>query len=255
MTYRVIPYRVGSAGAKALATALQGRVLKLQGSRYVRKARDTIINWGNTDPPYVDDVLNGRGIRTASNKLAFFQRVAGRGEVDIIPTFWTDRASIPDDAFPIVCRTVLAGHSGEGIVIANTRADLVPAPLYVRYIKKKHEYRIHVGRITDNAQELLENRLTIISEQKKVKRADVENANFQIRNHANGFIFQRHGIVVPESVRDVARRALACTDLDFGAADVIFNEREGRPYVLEINTAPGLEGQTVTDYANFFRSL
>jgi D-alanine-D-alanine ligase-like ATP-grasp enzyme len=37
--------------------------------------------------------------------------------------------------------------------------------------------------------------------------------------------------------------------LDFGAVDVIWNEKQQRAYVLEVNTAPGLEGQTVDDYA------
>ena len=40
--------------------------------------------------------------------------------------------------------------------------------------------------------------------------------------------------------------------LDFGAVDVIWNEHESKAYVLEINTAPGLEGSTVEDYKEFF---
>jgi D-alanine-D-alanine ligase-like ATP-grasp enzyme len=42
------------------------------------------------------------------------------------------------------------------------------------------------------------------------------------------------------------------TGLDFGAVDVIWNAQKEKPYVLEINTAPGLEGQTIADYAAFF---
>jgi len=36
---------------------------------------------------------------------------------------------------------------------------------------------------------------------------------------------------------------------------VIWNVQENRPYVLEINTAPGLEGSTVTDYKEFFEDV
>jgi D-alanine-D-alanine ligase-like ATP-grasp enzyme len=75
-----------------------------------------------------------------------------------------------------------------------------------------------------------------------------------VRNLANGFVFQRNGIEVPEVVRQVARDTLLAVEgLTFGAVDVIFNERANRAYALEINTAPGLEGTTVDDYVTFFR--
>lgn len=260
MRYAVIPYRAGSRGASGLARALpQGRVLRLAGSRFQPRRDDVIINWGNTNPPYAERALNGRGIQDASNKLRFFQLLTAAGQGEIAPPYWRNSGDIPDDAFPIVCRTVLAGHSGEGIVIANTRAEIVPAPLYVKYIKKESEFRIHVGRRLVRGQHpngtrepWYDTEYTIIAEQRKVKRADAENVDFRIRNHAGGFVFQREGIVVPECVRTIARTALAQTTLDFGAVDVIYNRRNDRAYVLEINTAPGLEGQTVNDYVRFF---
>lgn len=249
MSVKVLPYRAGSRGARELADAIGGRVLRLQGSRYVPRARDLIINWGNTDPPMFAGVrmLNGRGIRDASNKLNFFRRVRD-AEADIVPRFWTSQNDIPDDAFPIVCRTVLAGHSGEGIVIANSRNDLVGAPLYVEYVKKQDEYRVHVGHLPNRPVAV------IIDIQQKKRRQEHENPNWQVRNLANGFIYAREGVDPPVCVTDVARRALACTDLDFGAVDVIYNARENRAYVLEINTAPGITGTTVQNYVDFFRN-
>lgn len=258
MKTRVIPYRQGSKSAKSIAEALGGKVLLLSGSKYQRKVEDRIINWGHPDPMFTDGVLNGTGIREASNKLSFFQLVHACGEGDVIPDFWTDIGSIPDDAFPVVCRTVLAGHSGEGIVIADTRDQLVPCGLYVKYVKKKHEFRIHVGRWSEKhgypytEGGTPEGFATIISEQKKSRRLDCSNPNWRIRNHDNGFVFKREGIVVPELVRQVAKRALMVTRLDFGAVDVIWNAGHERAYVLEINTAPGLEGQTIEDYRRFF---
>jgi glutathione synthase/RimK-type ligase-like ATP-grasp enzyme len=248
MRYRVIPYRQGSRGASELARGLDGVVLRLQGSRYRPRARDVIINWGNVAPPVFNGVrtLNGTGIRQASNKLEFFRRVSA-ADPDIIPSFWDNSRDIPDNVYPIVCRTVLAGHSGEGIVIANSPAEVVPAPLYVRYIKKQDEYRIHVGKSGDE--------IVIIDVQKKARRTDHDNPNWQVRNLANGFIYARENIVAPDCVLDVARRGLACTDLDFGAVDVIYNAHTQRAYVLEVNTAPGITGTTVQNYVNYFRSL
>ena len=36
--------------------------------------------------------------------------------------------------------------------------------------------------------------------------------------------------------------------LKIGAVDIIWNELENKCYVLEINTAPGLEGTTLVKY-------
>lgn len=256
MSIKILPYRAGSRGARELADAIGGRVLRLQGSRYVPRRGDVIINWGNaTGYPFqvprvlnqpVVRLLNEPGyIRDASNKLNFFRKVHD-DEPDIIPRFWTSVDDIPQECYPIVCRTVLAGHSGEGIVIANNREEIVRAPLYVQYIKKQDEYRVHVGRRDDD--------FTIIDTQQKKRRQEHENPNWQVRNLANGFIYAREGVNAPVCVTDVARRALACTDLDFGAVDVIYNARENRAYVLEINTAPGITGTTVQNYVDFFRN-
>lgn len=252
--YRVLPYRQGSKGAKALADALGGRVLKLVGSTFVPKNGDVIINWGNTQATseISHHLANEEGkylnypqmIRMASNKLMFFQTMKGSNLEEIIPEFWTSSSDIPDEKFPVVCRTVLAGHSGDGIHIADTRDGLVPAPLYTRYVKKKDEYRIHVGRKDGGT--------SIISVQRKARRAGFDNPNWKVRNLAGGFVYVRNEVSPPAGVLEAATKALEATGLDFGAVDAIYNEQQGRSYVLEINTAPGLEGQTVEDYKNFF---
>lgn len=248
---RIIPYRQGSGGAKALAEALGGKVLKLVDSKFKAKHTDIIINWGNTEGhdgiEAHDDVASffnsPFAIKNASNKLNFFTLMKTTENGDIIPRFWVKQEDIPDDTFPIVCRTVLAGHSGDGIVIASDRSGLVPAPLYVQYMKKQDEYRIHVGKGG-----------VLISVQRKAKRHDAENVNWQVRNHANGFVYVRQNVNPPQAVTEKAKKALEATGLDFGAVDVIWNAHQEKAYVLEINTAPGLEGQTVEDYAEFFRA-
>lgn len=249
MRYRVLPYRAGSRGATALANALpRGRCLRLQGSTFRPGPRDVIINWGNTTG--YPGALNGDSgrLRGASNKLLFFQNMAANAP-EAIPDFWVDREDIPDDAFPVVCRTILAGHSGEGIVIAETREGLVLAPLYVRYVKKSQEYRIHLGRRHGET--------VTICQQRKARRVDIpgDQINWQVRNHDNGFVYVRGDVAPPQGVLEVSRRAFEASGLDFGAVDVIYNERQGRAYALEINTAPGLEGQTITDYSNFFQGF
>ena len=246
MRYAVLPYKQGSRSARALAEALGGRVLKIENSKFRPRPDDVIINWGSTRT--TERVGNAKlvnpyqSISAVSNKRTFFQKVSEL-EPEILPPHWTHATAIPNDAFPVVCRTVLAGHSGEGIVIADTRDELVPAPLYVKYIRKQDEYRVHVG-----------NPNTTIAVQRKARSyaTSDEDIDWRVRNHKNGFVFVRNGVSAPESVISVAHRAIVATGLDFGAVDVVYNSYQQRSYVLEINSAPGLEGQTVEDYARFF---
>lgn len=186
------------------------------------------------------------GVEQASNKLSFFQLLEGQ---EYTPPFWTSMEDIPDDQFPIVCRTVLNGHSGSGIFIANTRSELVPAPLYVKYIKKKDEYRVHIGTYNDGSGNV--EFVTIATQQKK-RKLEHENPNWQIRNCDNGFIYARDNVDPPLSVIDCAMDSFRNLHLDFAALDVIWNEKQGKAYVLEANTAPGLEGQTLQDYVDYF---
>lgn len=252
---RVLPYKQGSRSASVLAQALGGKVLRLENSRFRPRRDDIVINWGRSErTPLLQraNMINSPEIiRNASNKLQFFNGLR-EADADIIPAFWTRREDIPAEAFPIVCRTVLAGHSGAGIVIAATADELVNAPLYVQYIKKQTEYRVHVGRVEGR-----KNPDKIISVQRKARRREVpdEFVNWQIRNYDNGFTYAREDVRPPSDVLDGARRALIAVGVDFGAVDVVWRERDSRAFVLELNTAPGLAGSTVDDYVRYFAGV
>lgn len=262
-TFKIIPYKKGSKSAKALADALGGKRLKEQSS-YVPKDSDLLINWGASKFPIKDNYnkiaqlcLNRiSNVRRASDKLFFFQHIRSKEKEDLqqdsdLPPFWESKNDIEDSSFNhggiVVCRTILSGHSGAGIVLSSSVDELVDAPLYVKYIPKKEEYRVHLGRVEDSVK--------VIAIQRKAMKTGAETVNWKIRNLANGFVYVRQNVCPPAVVIQAATRVFRHSFLDFGAVDVIWNEKAGKAYVLEINTAPGLEGQTVQDYANFFRSL
>jgi glutathione synthase/RimK-type ligase-like ATP-grasp enzyme len=251
--FKIRPYRRGSRSVSALRNFLpRCSILRTEDSRYTPREGDVIINWGNSNTNLFDweapgdlyvPVLNPpETIQGASNKLEFFNLMSG---ADLTPEFWTNPEEIPDEAFPVVCRTILSGHSGAGIVISGTRGELARAPLYVRYVKKKEEYRIHLGKDK-------EGRIEVFSIQRKARRRGEEPLDWQVRSHRNGFVFIRDGVNPPEDVLRKAYQTFVVSGLDFGAVDVIWNEHYGRAYVLEINTAPGLEGTTVEHYSEFF---
>jgi glutathione synthase/RimK-type ligase-like ATP-grasp enzyme len=238
MKIRVYPYKQGSRSAKALADAVGGRVLKLVGSKFVPRRDDIVINWGSTKVPGFGPatVLNSDTSKAAC-KLKTFRAL--NNDAARTPLWTTDRNAVEELlTFPVICRTKLNGHSGEGIVVANNAAELVDAPLYTQYVKKKDEYRIHV--FGDAAFFI----------QRKARKLDVENPNWVIRNLEGGFVFVEVAEnEVPVDVLTQARAAVKALGLDFGGVDVIWNEREGKAYVLECNTACGLEERTAERYS------
>lgn len=253
-------YNMGSESAKALADATGFKRIKLEGSRFKGGNDKTVINWGCSKLP--DEVMKCRVINVpyavsiASNKLKFFNRIAEYNEIANdegrvcveVPAITTDKADALNwvkHGSIVVARTVLNGNSGEGIVIVEKEEDMVDAPLYVLYIPKKQEYRIHVrnGEVVDV--------------QRKARRKDLpdDKVNWRVRNHDNGFIFARNDVACPEGVTKQAVLAVEAVGLDFGAVDIIFNDKYKKAIVLEINTAPGLTGTTLDGYANAFKEL
>jgi len=236
---RIHPYKQGSRSAKALADALGGKVLKKEGSKFIRKSGDVIINWGDSQAGNLSCLNLAGNVATASNKLQAFHKMKEAGVN--VPEFTSSRESVNWDGLTVV-RHKLSGHSGEGIELRDAR-DLPSAPLYVRYVPKKAEYRVHV--VGGNP----------ILVQRKARNPECDNPDWKVRNHANGFIFVRNDVEAPQDVLEQAKRAVAALGLDFGAADIIWNEKSKRAYVLEVNTAPGLEGSTIDDYAEGLKIL
>lgn len=242
----IYPYKAGSKSVKALKQALGIKSIKLLNSKFKPRAGKTIINWGSSSLPeeyWECNILNHPSfVENASNKLNTLLILINSGIS--YPDFSTEKEDaehLIGIGKKVVCRTVLNGHSGQGIVIASKVEELVDAPLYVEYIPKKEEYRVHV----------FQGEAFFV--QRKARRMEEENPNWQIRNHQNGFIYANQDVDVPEHVKEMACKAVDALDLDFGAVDIIWNERHDKYYVLEVNTAPGLSGTTLNKYAEKFK--
>jgi hypothetical protein len=249
----ILPYKAASNSARNLATAIGCKRMKLRGSNRPDNRNLTIINWGNTNTDlsgYTQATVLNRDIRSASNKRMFFERVAAYNlladsDPISIPDFTTSRREAQrwlNEGKTVVCRHQLAGHSGEGIeIVAPVEGEAVPtvplAPLYTRYMKKRDEYRVHVIKGV------------VIDVQRKARNTSVADSgvNWQVRNHSNGFIFARSDVNPPQTVLDNAVRTVEALGLDFGAVDLIYQPRAERAFVLEVNTACGMEGTTLSN--------
>jgi len=240
MRTRIWAYKNASESANLLCDAITGcKIIRKRLSTYRHRPGDKIINWGSNNCPY-PCINSNDAVDIARNKLRTFNRLMECGVP--IPVFSTYKDSIPTwdrRVKKIVVRHLLESSEGAGIEIIDRGQPLPNAPLYVEYIPKDAEYRVHV---------MLGSPIVV---QRKVLRstADRASTNWQVRNTANGFVFQRDGINPPQCVIDAGISAVAAIGLDFGAVDVVYNNSRASAYVLEVNTAPGIEGTTVQDYA------
>lgn len=255
MTIRIYSYHQFSQGSKSLADAMGIKRLKKENSKFTPGRGDVIINWGSGILPDRLQVAeakilnNPADVRRVTNKSTAFQSFDGRCRV---PPYTTSLATAQvwlNEGKSVFARTILNGHSGAGIeVMYPDHPDTwqIRAQLYTQYVPKKEEYRVH---IVDGA---------VIDVQRKGLPQGLprDNINWMIRNLANGFIFVRNdGKVVPGDVFTQALAAMDGSGLHFGAVDVIWNEKQGQAYVLEINTAPGLVGTTVENYSRALTAL
>lgn len=239
----IYPNKYGWNSARKLAESIKnlGQKVLLVGRnnpRYKPKPTDVTVNWGNSVKPIwnIDWTLNiTPSVKKAVNKLRTFELLR---EYNIPHPEWTTDYELAKTwQGDIVCRNVLNGFGGMGITICQADNVLKDAKLYVKYKKKKHEYRVHVfnGKVIDATW--------------KRKKKGVEHDS-KIRNYANGWVYCRDSLVVNNALADLAIRTCNVLGLDFGAIDIIYNEKENQYYVLEVNTAPGLTGTTLTNYTN-----
>lgn len=249
----IAPYKQGSHGARELRRNIPGsRIIRHHNSRFDARRRrrpPLILNWGMNEFPLRfqnSRVINRpECVATATNKLSFL-RALEQSVPHRCPRYWTDRDEVPENQ-PVLARRYLRASAGRGVHYSENREGLVDAPLYVQYIKKVSEFRLHVGRYDD---------YNLYFIQQKRRRHDTEDPDWRIRTHDNGFIF---AVVNVDGIPDeVARDCFTVLDhlgLVFGAFDIIYNRYYDRYYILELNTAPGLEGSVMYSYADFFRRI
>jgi hypothetical protein len=125
-------------------------------------------------------------------------------------------------------------HSGgEDIKLYLQKKDFEykgPSDYYVRFIPSVAEYRVWVFR-----QEAL------AFYDKVLARPELCGFGWG-RNEKNGFVFKFNETLARDNgLKNLAIKAVAALDLDFGAVDIIKGE-DNELYVLEVNTAPGANG-------------
>lgn len=164
---------------------------------------------------------------------------------------WSDRYEDVSGHTIVLARTKENGSGGEGIIVIRQGDTPPEASLFTVYIPKTKEYRLHV--VNEE----------VIAVQQKRRDSDSEQSRDErlIRNYSNGWVFCINDVVWPDdSIEDEAHQqavaAVKSLGLDFGAVDLVLEKETNVPFVLEVNTAPGLESETVRSrYAERFKEL
>lgn len=245
------PYKAGSKSAALFTRLVNGKQLKLEGSKYKPQARDVVVNWGSVRCPDFSParVLNRQpGVAKAVSKLKTFAELRNKGVV--VPDWTQDKATAQEwlKTGKIIARDLDSGRGGVGITVYKKGGSIDRAHLfYTRYFRKNREFRLHVFKdAVIFAQE----------KRKKVEGLDPQKFDPYIRSHDRGWVFCFHHFNDSPIHPDVYKgcvSAVRSLGLDFGAVDVGYNEESGY-CVFEVNTAPGLEGETLNAYAKALQS-
>lgn len=201
-----------------LRTLLQERnVLNLPGT----------VSWGcplNATGP----TLNARASSVSKMQELAILRAAGVR----VPRTWPASAWNQNLPRPILARK--AKHKGgRDIRLVQTLKGLqvwaAKRDFFSEYIANDREYRVFIYRSAH------------LGTYEKVLRHPELQHRAVGRNYHNGYAFELvREANIPRAAVEAAKAAIVAMGLDFGAVDIIHG-RDGNYYVLEVNTAPGVE--------------
>ena len=260
MKVAILPYKVASVSSKRLAKGLEIKGIRTFESKYEDREGRLVINWGHSKTPgwYKGEgkIINSfSAVEKAKNKLTSLNILRDFGVS--VPFFTTDRGEAESylqvDRNRMVGRTLLEGSRGAGCYLLSSRDEDIEVAsglhdheykLFTQYIPKSAEFRVHVhgGEVFD------------ITQKKKKSSLSLTTFQYKIRSYENGWVFCRNGIEIPPKLEEESIAAVTALGLDFGAVDIVWNRNMG-VFVLEVNTAPALTGQTLENYIQQFQPL
>lgn len=250
MHYFLYTKATGKTG-RALVDSLKSVGVKVSGGTTSPNGQvETLVRWGATGNINANPktILNeAKAISAASNKLQSLKTLA-KAKI-LVPPIFDSANDVKDEDFPVFGRK-LHHIAGADIVLCMQKSDLKDAlkegcTYFTKYIVTAVEYRIHIF-----------NEKSIKASQKILTEPE-RHKDPWIRNFDEGFTFHApHGeFEMPKGMRTTAKAAVKELGLNFGAVDVILGA-DNKVYVLEVNTAPGLQtDDSLERYTNQFKEV
>lgn len=259
--------RRASDGAALLAKELGGqRIRQFDGVNFIRKGKklaladgDVVICWGDQAP---EDVAKGKNVKflnnvkaehlkMATNKYEAAQALinAGVPTVDVYHRDYfggnvvgnkTARENLKAQGYMPRKRD----HVGGNDLLAD---DTIP-DYWVRMDTFTDEFRIHsfAGKSIRAGKKVYRDGFSLNGANGTIK------ANPKIRSYDGGWKISYDDFKSTSAMRTIAHKAVAALGLTFGAVDVA-RRPDGKFVVLEVNRAPGIEGNSIRSYAEVIK--
>lgn len=238
----IAPYKMASESARFLQALLKKRGHKCLRIRKPRLGhKGILVNWGKHGKfgkTQLDVLNNPLCVATARNKITCLG-ILQVHKVSCVPNtiYHKEAKEWQKNGKVVYERHTVTGQEGAGIKVVMPDQKLNEnVRLYTQRIPAKEEWRLHV--FFDD----------VITWAKKMKKNGMKGNKF-VKNSENGYVYA-HKVAEPDDkMKELAKKAVRLMGLDFGAVDIL-RKGDGTCYVLEVNTAPGLDTATATAYIN-----
>lgn len=225
-----------SVTGRALLDALKEQGVDIRGGTKIPEAElGTLIRWGATSPVARKPkrVLNSmKAIQAASNKREALNIMRASGVN--VPTV-LNAGEVKLEHLPVLGRKDHHVGANDIILCMNMRdverAKAAGCSHFSKYIPTKAEYRVHVF-----GDQIIKTSQKILTEPELATQP-------WIRNLGAGYTFRQSENRLSGASRGMAIDAVHALGLNFGAVDVIISD-DDQTYILEVNTAPGLQTDT-----------
>jgi hypothetical protein len=180
------------------------------------------------------------------NKLAQYKWFKQQGLSSL--EFTTDKNVVKnwlDNECVVFGRQTLNGSEGKGIIILEGNVAIPTCPVYTKYLPKKREFRVHIFKNT-----------VVGIVEKRLKSGWTGPKNTKVRNTKNGYVFCQDLELSEQHRERINTLALAASKVcgsDFRGVDVGFNEKHDNFFLIEVNSAPGIEGTNVDKYVQVMK--
>lgn len=154
-----------------------------------------------------------------------------------------------EEGATVLARKLGNASNGKGIKVIKPGEELIEAKLYTKYLPKTREFRVDV----------VKGKAIAIREKRKKNGAE---HNPHIWGVGKGWTFCWGNVTKPAGIDELAVKALDVVNKEIGAeAGFILNTAgvdiilcNGKLYVLEVNTAPGLTPIALEKYVNALKA-
>lgn len=250
-------YYPGKRLAASLDYALITGVKHLTQRGLTMRPREVVFNFGHSgvseELANCDKLVNpGWSILNAVDKIKTFDMLhKSKVPIPYYTICQENAQEWVDDGETVFCRKKATGLGGLDIVISLPGSQVPKAPLYTEWLgEDMTEFRAHVfdGEVLVRQQKKMMG-------SEKLRARNIRVPDPYVRVHNKGWVFAEHDIVWKRDLfDDLCIRAVDALGLTFGTVDFQCHMGELEAYVLEVNTAPGMENRnTFNKYCEALR--